>query len=60
MSDDEGGLESCFGLFNLMGPFLSPEIFEGKESVSYFVVVLHVLLVVLLLDEVGRELFHGT
>jgi hypothetical protein len=60
MSDDEGSLETSLGLLDLMGPFLSPEILEGEESVTNLVVHLDESLGLLLLDQVLWELLHGS
>jgi hypothetical protein len=38
MSDYKSGLKSSLGLFNLMGPLLSPEILEREKSVTNLVV----------------------
>lgn len=60
MSDYKGGLKSSLGLFNFMSPLLSPQVLEGEESVTSLVVHLNKLLRLLLLDERGRELLHGS
>ena len=58
MTDYESSLKTSFGLLDLMGPFLSPEILEGEESVTDLVVHLDESLGLLLLDQVLWELLH--
>jgi len=58
MSDYQSGLKTSFGFFNFMGPFLSPEILEGEESVTNLVVHLNESSRFLLFDEVLWELLH--
>ena len=58
MTDNESSLKTSFGLLDLMGPLLSPEILEGEESVTNLVVHLDESLGLLLLDQVLWELLH--
>ena len=58
MSDYQSGLKTSFGFFNFMGPFLSPEILKGEESVTDLVVHLNESSRFLLFDEVLWELLH--
>lgn len=60
VTDYESGLKSSLGLFNFVGPFLSPEVLEGEESVTNFIVHLDVSLEIglLLVYQVLRELLH--
>ena len=60
MTDYERGLKTSFSLLDLMGPFLSPEILKGEESVSDLVEHLNESLGLLLLDQVLWELLHWT
>jgi hypothetical protein len=38
MSNYKCGLKSSLGLLDFMGPFLSPEILEGEESITDLVI----------------------
>ena len=38
VTDYESGLKTSLGLLDLMGPFLSPEILEGEESITDLVI----------------------
>ena len=60
MTDYEGSLKTSLSLLDLMGPFLSPEILEGEESVTDLVVHLDESPGLLLLDQILWELLHWT
>lgn len=58
MADDKSSLQPNFGLLDLINPLGSPQRLEGDQGVTNLVVVLHLLLVFLVLDEGLGELFH--
>jgi len=58
VTDDEGSLQTNFGLLDLIDPLGSPQGLEGDQGVADLVVVLHLLLVFFVLDEGLGELLH--